>query len=235
MALVHRSLAERTADAIVREILDGGFGADGSLPPSRALAERYGVSVIVVREALAQLDARGALDRRQGRRVRVTNPDHRPISSVLRFSALRDEVPLQELLQCRSALEVQASRLAAQASGDREAALRPALDGMRRARGAKAFNDNDLAFHLALAELSGNRPIRLILAALREVIREALDLTYGRVRAHEGAAGLRQALEIHERVTSAVLAGDGDAAASAMGAHFDWLLARVDGAAVRLR
>ena len=222
-ALGHRSLAERAADAIMGEILQGHLAAQGALPSSRELARRYGVSVIVIREALAHLQARGALDRRQGRRTRVVPPNHSAISSVLRFSAHHEDLSVDELQACRAGLEIKAAELAAGARRDDKGdLLTPPLQAMRRARSERAFNDNDVELHLAVAELSGNRPIQLILAALREVTREVLDVTYGRVKAREGKAGIAHALELHERIVEAVLAGDAPAAAQAMRQHFEY-------------
>lgn len=220
----HQSLAERTGQALMGDILEGRLGEGGSLPSARQLAARYGVSVIVIREALAHVEARGGLERRQGRRARVIRPDPSAFASILRLSAHHDDIPLDEFLDCRIGLEVQAAVLAARrAKPEAMGALREALEGMRRARGEKSFNDHDVAFHVAVTQLSENRPIQLMLGAIRDVIRQGLTVTYSQVRATRGREGIAQARMLHERVADAILAGDPHEAAAAMAAHFAYL------------
>lgn len=210
----------------MRDIL-AGMGRDEPLLSTRELASRYDVSVIVVREALARLQARGALERRQGRRARVARPDHSALVSILQLSTHHDDIPTDEMQDCRAGLEAQAATLAALAPLSPEAkreALAPSLEAMRanigRRSATREFNDSDLAFHEAVAELSGNRPIKLILAALHEVIREAINVTYTRVERRDGHHGIETALAMHEHIAQAICAGDADAARAAVAAHF---------------
>lgn len=219
----HMSLTQRTADALMEEIIAGGFG-DEELPSVRELSERYGVSSLVVREALARLQARGALDRRQGRRTRIVPPDPSAIAAVLRFSAHRGDHSYIELQDCRAGLETKSAELAARAERDDKAELlMPHIEGMRAAATEADFNDHDLALHIAISEVSGNRPIAFVLAALRDVMREMLDVSYRRVRGKHGPSGIAKALEIHELIVEAILAGDGAAASARMAEHFEFL------------
>lgn len=219
-AIQHRSLTERTVEQLTSDIMANAFG-DDVLPAARVLSERYGVSILVMRDALGQLQARGLLDKRQGRRTRVVRPDHTAVSAALGFAARFDGVGVDELHECRSALEVRAAELAAQSDRqDKAEVLGPILETMATATSASEFNERDLALHLAIAELSGNRPIRIILAALADVIREALDVTYATVHSRKGAEGIEVALELHAQVVDAVVAGDPAAASRAMTEHF---------------
>lgn len=221
----HPSLTQRTAEAIRAEILSMAGGEDGFLPSVRLLSERYGVSTLVVREALANLQAQGILERRQGRRTRIVNPDHTTISSVLRFSAHVQDLPVDELQQCRAGLETKAAELAAlSARPDKAAVLQPIITAMTAAKSQDAFNKKDLELHMAIAELSGNRPIQMILAALRDVIREALDVTYSHVVDRSGAGGIQEALLLHEGIADAIVGSDPSQATLAMTRHFRYFL-----------
>jgi DNA-binding FadR family transcriptional regulator len=231
----HISLTQRTADALMAEIMAGTYG-DEWLPSVRELSEHYGVSSLVVREALARLQARGALERRQGRRTRIVKPDHSAITAVLLFSAHRGEHSYDELRDCRAGLETKGAQLAARATrDDKEERLLPHLEGMRVAASEAEFNDHDLALHMAISELSGNRPIAIVLAALRDVMREMLDESYRRVHGRQGPRGIARALEIHEAIVAAILEGDDAGASSAMAEHFDFLQEQPEAAPVSPR
>lgn len=220
--LSHRSLSEQAADAILDLILTEGLGEGDSLPSSVHLSRQFGVSVVVVREAMASLAGRGVLHRRQGREPVVAVPGHEILSSILRIRAHHDGISTDEFLEVRASLEVQAAGLAARRGGtnDAEGVLSQALAGMRAATTEAAFNEHDLAFHLALATLSGNRALELVLAALHDVILTTLAVTYRRVRTRQGDEGIAEALARHEQVAAAVIAGDEQAARAAMFDHF---------------
>ena len=59
-------LAERTADVLLRAVLDGTFDS-GKLPPEPELAELMGVSRTTIRAALHTLERLGVLSRTRGR------------------------------------------------------------------------------------------------------------------------------------------------------------------------
>jgi len=56
----------RTAEALIREIAAGRLPDGARLPPERALAKSMGQSVGTLRKALAELEGKGLLERRQG-------------------------------------------------------------------------------------------------------------------------------------------------------------------------
>jgi GntR family transcriptional repressor for pyruvate dehydrogenase complex len=128
-----------------------------------------------------------------------------------------------EFQQARAALEATAASMAASsdaASADERRALLVHVEGMRSAASERAFNEHDLAFHLLLAALSGNRAIELLLASLNDIVRLSQGAAYKRLRARGGAAEMASLVRSHERVARAVIAGDAAGAAAAMHRHF---------------
>lgn len=218
----HRSLADQAADAVLEMILSEGLREGDALPPSGELAKRYDVSIVVIREALASLAARGILQRRQGRESVVAMPGYDILSSILRVRAHLDEIDVDEFQECRASLELKAADLAARIGSPEEKreAFEGALEGLRNSRTPREFNEHDLTFHLTLAKLSGNRAIHLMLEALDDVLRESMEVTYRRVEKREGRRGIEQAIENHEDVAEAVICGDPDAAREALIRHF---------------
>ncbi|HWI30593.1 MAG TPA: GntR family transcriptional regulator [Microbacterium sp.] len=67
------SLHEQVRNTLLFEIETGAFGA-GRLPPEPELCERFGVSRITVRRAVADLAEMGMVTRRQGRGTFVSAP-----------------------------------------------------------------------------------------------------------------------------------------------------------------
>ena len=52
---------------VLRDQISQGLFADGALPGEEALCERFGVSRVTVRRALADLAAQGLVERRHGK------------------------------------------------------------------------------------------------------------------------------------------------------------------------
>jgi GntR family transcriptional regulator, transcriptional repressor for pyruvate dehydrogenase complex len=222
--LQHASLADQASAAVLRMILEEGYREGDPLPSVADLARRYGVSILVIREALASLAARGILQRRQGRESIVATPPSDIISSILRTRAHLEGISVDEFQACRAALEIQAAMHAATAGtpDDKRAALQPFIDGMRSAAKLEDFNRNDVDFHVAVATICGNRAILVLLEALNDLVREAVDVTYERVFRREGERGHTATIEFHERIASAIVDGDPEAATVAMAEHFEY-------------
>ncbi len=137
-SLVKEHLAAQLKDAIVQgRLLPGQRVIEGSW------AREFGVAQASVREAINLLIADGFLVKSAGRSARV--PQY-------------TESDIARIYEVRGALEGLAAQLAAAAQADMTA-LEAALDQMESAatRGdVKELIDSDLAFHIALAEASGN-------------------------------------------------------------------------------
>lgn len=221
----HRSLADQVADAVLDLILTRRLREGDQLPPSGELAEQFGVSLIVMREALASLAARGLVRRRQGRESVVALPSHELVSSILRMRAYLSDIDVDEFQSARGTLEVQAAALAARHAGPADhQRLLELVEAMRRAGPSEEeFNERDLEFHTLVAQLSGNRAIELLLASLNDIVRLTLDVGYRRTISRAGAEGIAHAVANHERVASAIIDADPVAAAAAMHEHFTYV------------
>lgn len=217
-----RTLTDRVSEAMLDIITVERLSTGDSLPPAGELAKRFDVSVVVVREAVAQLAGRGVLSRRQGREPTVALPGTELLSATLAMHARHDKIPNEDFLLCRAALECEAASLAA-THGQRDAralALKPALASLRTSTTAVGITDADLALHIAIADLSGNRALAVILTSLRDVIRQDIG---ARTRRSDS---LSQAysLDLHDQIVSAIIDGDSHGARIAMVNHFDVVL-----------
>jgi GntR family transcriptional repressor for pyruvate dehydrogenase complex len=219
------ALPQRVAALLGQEI-DAGAAAPGSrLPTEQQLAERYGVSRNVVREAIAQLRADGMVEARQGVGAFVLAPEER---TAIRISsdALKDNRNLEHLFELRRVLETESAMLAAaRRSDDDLASIKSALERMRgEERWEEGSIDADLAFHREIARATGNAYIYSFISFVCEHIRKSIY--YARE-----TNPLHHLVEInvaeHVRVYDALAASNPLAAGKAMRHHIVGAAARV--------
>jgi DNA-binding FadR family transcriptional regulator len=144
------------ADTIRRRIQSGDIGPGQRLESMRTLAREVGVSLPVVREAMAALRAIGLVDVRHGVGVFVARRSR--AAGVLKVANRR--ATRRELDELRSGLEgVIAARATRRGTPHRLRELRFALDERTlasRSGSPEAFVDADIEFHHRVAQASGN-------------------------------------------------------------------------------
>lgn len=175
-------LSEQVVCAIETMIAEE-FPAPGErLPREAALADRFGVSRMVIREAMKILEDRGLVEVRAGRGSCTVSPSPgRVKDSLLRL--FRDQpLPaadeMERLLELRGVLEETAAGLAAvRASNEQLDAMDAALRDMAAASAEEEMVAADLRFHAALWSGAGNRYIEIVLAPLMQVFTQQVKLT----------------------------------------------------------
>ncbi len=212
------SLATKVADALVAYILQEGLHEGDMLPSTAELAERYGVSRTVVREAIADLAGRGLLQRGQGKETVVLDPGSSQLHGLLEFRVLRDGVSAEQVLETRRAIEGITARLAAERrTEDDLSVLDEALDDMKHAPDDRAYHDADVRFHHQLALATRNPLIALIFDGIESLVREQrIRATQGHRARGEDFAPIHRA---HRAIYDAVAKGNPAKAEQAMMAH----------------
>ncbi|MEM9145321.1 MAG: FadR/GntR family transcriptional regulator [Pseudomonadota bacterium] len=140
------------AAVLRREIAVGGFRPDDRLPPGRDLALRFGVDRGTVREALARLARDGLVETRPGSGTYVVDAPRDTANPVIENAR-----PL-ELIDARFALEQHVCRLAVLHARRTDLAAAESLLVTMEANvdDPAAFAEADGAFHILLAESTGN-------------------------------------------------------------------------------
>ncbi len=198
--VLHTSTAERVADAVREEIVEGRLRPGSRLPEQR-LCTALRVSRNTVREAMSQLVAERVLVREPHRGVFVARPDRAAVRDVYR---------------ARRVIEPAAVRVGEALDGPGVAAVRRAVDEGRRAVADDRWHDLASAnqhFHRALVALAGSprldQQMALLLAEMRLVF--------------HGMPGVR---DFHEpylprnaQICDLLEAGNRDAAADAVDAY----------------
>lgn len=216
--LATERLSDRLAADLCRRIDSGALQPGDRLPTEMTLAAQYAVSRTVVREAVSRLRSMGLLVARQGSGVFVTPRDAaRPLA--FDPAVLADLAAVLEVVEVRRALEAEAAALAAlRASAAQRSAIERALrqvDGSV-ASGSAAVDD-DLAFHQAIAEASGNAQFPRLLRHLEQYLREAMAVT--RRNESLSAEYREQVRREHRAIADAIAARDEHAARAAAAAH----------------
>jgi DNA-binding FadR family transcriptional regulator len=209
------SLVEEVSDRLAGAIRGGQLALDGLLPSERTLAERFGVSRPVVREATKRLELQGLVEVRQGVGIRVVDRLHTPVSAAARMLLPEEGERLRQSLEVRLVLEPEIARRAAERAGKGDLAiLRKIHAGLEDAPDLAAAMEHDLAFHRELARISGNEIFGLMLDSIA-------DLGRGSRRATMSAAGVGRAVKQHAAVFKAIGDGDAATAARAMRKHIE--------------
>jgi len=178
--LVAQRLSDRLAARIAAQIDSGALNPGDRLPTEQRLAEAHGVSRTVVREAVHQLRSQGLVRSRQGSGVFVTAP---PAHRALAFDPkLLDSMEaVVQMVELRSVLEGEMAALAARRATRRQLAqIRQALAAIDAAIDDGELGvDQDLAFHRAIGEATGNPQFVLLLRILEDYVRDAMTVTKG--------------------------------------------------------
>jgi DNA-binding FadR family transcriptional regulator len=148
-------LYRQIAEEIRMAIADATFAAGTRLPAERDLARRFGVSRTSVREALIALEIGGFVEVRGGSGIYVSNP--LPFIRPLFEAADAGPGPF-ELLQARWVVEGEVAALAAKTVDCRVLqCLGDALRTLQCEQSSPSEHDDaDRAFHLGIAEATGN-------------------------------------------------------------------------------
>ena len=217
--IVRRKLSDLVFERMQEMILGGEIAAGEALPSEHALMQRFGVGRPAVREALQSLHTLGLITISHGERSRVNalTPDAvlRQGDAVARMLLSTAPESLEELKQARGMFELGMVRVAAERVTPEAAAELGALVDRQRAMlgDPPAFIRADIAFHVRIAELSGNR----ILAAVSQAMLGWLFRFHTDLLIWSGNEEVT--LAEHREITARVAAGDREGAAVAMDAH----------------
>ncbi len=218
-------LADQVADALEAEIRGGRLAPGARLPTEVALATQFAVSRTVVREAVSRLKSLGMVDSRQGSGVYVRAAGTEPLRFEAAHLASRDAVV--QMAELRRPLESEVAALAAERRTPQDLArIRAAIGALDEAVAAgQGGAEQDLAFHLAVAEAAHNPFLIGTLQYLHGLLQGAIRVTRANEARRDDFA--REVAREHERIAQAIEAGDPVAAREAAKAHMDNAIRRI--------
>jgi DNA-binding FadR family transcriptional regulator len=212
-AVEPRRLYRQIADQLRKLISKGQLATGARLPAERELARRLGVSRPSLREALIALEVEGLLEVRVGSGIYVGKGGHgEPIGG--------DSGPF-EVIRARLMIEGECAALAAKhGTAAQLRAIRQAHAGLQRE--AKRHHNPlgaDRAFHVRIAEATGNSALVLVVQTLWD--QRVGPLYRALEKKLEYPAMAADTLREHSAVLRAILARDAPAARAAMRRHMD--------------
>jgi DNA-binding FadR family transcriptional regulator len=222
-----RKLSRGLFEQLAEQIKSGRLAPGSRLPTEEALTRAARVSRTVVREAVAALRAEGLVITRQGVGAFVSaEPQRAPFRiEPERLESLADILNVMEL---RLGVEIESAGIAAErASRAQVKAIGAALETIARAAAAgRSAVDEDLAFHRAIAEATGNPEFARFLQFIgRHLIpRRTVTGLPERMGGREAYLALIQ--EEHRRIYEAIRDGQPGAAREAMRRHLTRSLER---------
>ena len=215
-AVEQRRLYLQIAEQIRKLIGKGAVAPGERLPAERDLAHQLGVSRPSLREALIALEVEGLLDVRVGSGIYVAQPDSQP-----RGARIGGDSGPFEVIRARWMIEGECAALAARhGSAAQLRAIRAAHADL--AREAKSHHNPlgaDRAFHVRIAQATGNSALELVVQTLWDQrvgpLYRALEVKL------EYPAMAGETLVEHKAVLDAILARRPAAARTAMRRHMD--------------
>jgi GntR family transcriptional repressor for pyruvate dehydrogenase complex len=202
------------ANRLRRSILADGLKAGDPLPAEAELIERYGLSRATVREAIRILDAEGFIEVRIGRNggIVVAEPEPERLGEWLATQLALRAATVHALVEFRLVIEPVAARLAAQRATPEQLRL---LHETTTA----ATAEEELDFHLYLADASQNELLRTLLRAVHTGLRDH-DVYRVPATKADAAKGRRT----HRALYEAIVDRDADRAEDLMRRHLEGVM-----------
>ncbi|NHF60094.1 FadR family transcriptional regulator [Flavobacteriaceae bacterium TP-CH-4] len=216
----------KPADSIIMQLRDlinkGTLKPGDKLPPERELAEQLAVGRGHVREALKKLEFYGILQTRPQSGTTVAHLGIRLLDGLIANVIQLEKNDFEALIETRGIMESGAAFLAAQrATREDIRQLEQILD--RYKQGALNGNpamDEDMLFHLKIAELSGNRVLQSLISLIAPEVHQ-LSSQKGTCTPKR----LKAAVKEHGEILKAIQTGDASKASEAMRNHMKNTLA----------
>ncbi|TYC51254.1 FadR family transcriptional regulator [Rhodobacterales bacterium] len=208
---------DQVVEQLGRAIVAGEYPPETMIPLDPDISEMFDVSRTVVREAKKTLIAKGLIQSKAkvGTHVRPASEWNMFDPDVLRWhAALKNSRPfLDELFEIRLIFEPAAASRAARKATDAEcAALSRLCDNLATGKDRAAVAVADLEFHKMILKLSGNR----FLQSLGDLVQAALYSLFVAEANERNDQETREFVDRHRAIVTAITAGDGDGASSAM-------------------
>lgn len=174
----NKPLYEQVCELIETRIIEGDLSVGDKLPTENEMAEMYQVSRTVIREAMKVLKEKGRIETRVAKGTFVVDNVAKKVRASFNAVVRKEEGGgFNHLIEVREILEPEVAALgASRADNSQRDRLRKAVDQMDRAlegqNNMEEFLNADLAFHMLLAESTGNPLIPMIISPIVELMRD---------------------------------------------------------------
>jgi len=170
--IIRQKISDQVFERLWSMIVSGELAPGDPFPSERVLMNKFRVGRPAVREAMQALSNKGVITISQGERSRVNELNAAlavdQVDEVAKLLLSAEPANLAYLKQIRKILETGAVQLAARFCTRVDAQrLRGLIDAQRQAlENPEGFIEADIAFHVAIAELSKNPLMHVVMRAM---------------------------------------------------------------------
>jgi DNA-binding FadR family transcriptional regulator len=170
--IIRQKLSDQVFARLWSMIVSGELAPGDTVPSERYLMDKFRVGRPAVREAMQSLSNKGVITISQGERSRVNELNAGiavdQVDEIAKLLLSSEPSNLAHLKQVRKVLETGTVQLAAQrCTSDDALRLRGLIDAQRQElENPQGFILADVAFHVAIAELSQNPLLHVVMRAM---------------------------------------------------------------------
>lgn len=211
--ILYEEIANRLENVIISDVNKVGE----KLPAEQSIAEKFGVSRNVVREAFKILRERGLITVRTGDGAYISAPEEDILSDMLRRYLSMQQISAYETYEMRKLLEGYAARCATEhVNAEDIAEMRNLNEQMKCCVGDRELRIKlDIAFHRKVARLSGNALLIMFVGSMADLKRSTI---FKAIKTEEGS---KSGTDYHEAIINAIEQRDGEEAERLMRAHLN--------------
>lgn len=225
--MTQRRLYQSIAEDLKNKIAEGEYPVGSKLPPERVIAQDFGISRTVVREAVIMLEIEGIVSVRKGSGIQVisTNTIQMDSGNSRTETALRlllsemEKAGPFEMLQARQMVECMIVELAAKNITNEDIAELEAIQLRAQHEDRARDSSWDRDFHIRLAEATGNSVLTVLVQLMWEGRSE--NPLWKNLHSHIEEKDLNSWCAEHQLIMDALIARDPASARKAMWAHIE--------------
>lgn len=212
------SLYKLVADRLEQMILENQMEEGERLPSEPELAESFGVSRNVLREALKVLNERNLIIQKNGDGTFIAKPDSKNVTAVLNRIVLTNNIGYSDIYEMRLILEPPVClKIAETISGDTIAELRELIQAMRESdNDVKQRSEYDLMFHHKIIDQADNPLLSCVYDAVLDLFRPIIEKGLS-----NDWSGHMDGIIWHTRIVDALEKHEGENAALFMRQHLE--------------
>lgn len=212
-----RPLFQEVVAQIKKRVINGSLKTGEMLPPERVMAEQFGVSRTVIREAMKALELQGLVEVLHGRGIKLASPSMESVIETMVSFVKIDNSPIWALHEMRSIIETEIAGLAALRRTEEEIqGLKEILGQMsEKTDSPNEYSALDIKFHRALMTMTHNPLFPMVLEPFSELMLEARRIGALATDAQ------KRSLESHSEIVRAIEDQDAERAKYVMREHFE--------------
>ncbi|NWK56245.1 FadR family transcriptional regulator [Verrucomicrobiaceae bacterium N1E253] len=211
--------SDRIVDHFTSRILSGEMSPGDKLPSEGHLCEHFSASRTVVREAMQQLKALGAIDIINGKGSFIAQSRINHFQNSLQLYSSRTDEPKTwlDLIDLRFLIETECvKKLASQTKPKAVASIQAAMEAMIQARhDLRQFANLDIEFHQAIVATSDNHLFKAVWNSIKDMNLRFANVTY------QSPSQIETTLDQHRKIYQAIASCRPDDAAICLQNHLN--------------